>query len=235
MREERKCVLYGRFSPRPDGKTEETAVSDSISVQFDHCMKFAGQKGLEIVESFKDEYASGKSQNGRPGLIKALNFVTKEKCVLLTYSLSRLARSTTDALQIAKRIEKAGGELMTVKDTIDTSSPMGRFFFTMVAAIAEMEREWIAERTSDAMKSHQANGRRMSNRTPYGWKRDPERPSLMIEDAQEQECLAFMRTQIAVGVSNYALAQKLVEGGFTPRNGRAHWDLTILRRILKRL
>lgn len=229
----KKCVLYGRFSPRPAEK--EASISDSITVQFDHCMKFADQKGLEIIDSFKDEYASGKSQNGRPGLIRALQLVTKQKCVLLTYSLSRLARSTTDALQIAKRVEHAGGELMTVKDTIDTSSPMGRFFFTMIAAIAEMEREWISERTSDAMKSHQSNGRRMSDRTPYGWTLDPTNPKLLVEDPQEQAAIACMLKCLSEGLGNNAIATRLVEEGFLPRSGRPHWDLSTLRRILKRL
>jgi site-specific DNA recombinase len=229
-----KCVLYGRFSPRPVEKTDAAAVSDSISVQFDFCMKFADQKGLEIIESFQDEYASGKSQNGRPGLIKALNLVTKEKCVLLTYSLSRLARSTTDALQISKRIERAGGELMTVKDAVDTSTPMGRFFFTMVAAIAEMEREWISERTSDAMLSHQANGRRMSARPPYGWKPDSVKPALLVMDKAEQEAIELMRACLAEGMNNKAIALLLAEKGFKPRTGE-RWDLTTLRRILARV
>jgi DNA invertase Pin-like site-specific DNA recombinase len=231
----KKCVLYGRFSPRPKDDAGEETTTDSISVQFDHCMKHADKQNLEIIDSFKDEYASGRSQNGRPGLVRALNLVTKEKCVLMTYSLSRLARSTTDALQIAQRVEKAGGQLMTVKDHIDTSSPMGRFFFTMIAAIAEMEREWISERTSDAMLSHQAGGRRMSDRTPYGWVQDPEKPALLVAEPNEQEALKMMKRLKDEGLGNSAIAQKLAEEGFLPRSGRPRWDLSTLRRILKRL
>jgi hypothetical protein len=218
-KDSRRCLV----SPSSDGEFVALA------------LEYAGFPAIRMSTAKKGD--SAKARAAVAAFREAVQHVAGGGVLIITPDGPRGPNEeiAAGALQIAKRIEKAGGELMTVKDTIDTSSPMGRFFFTMVAAIAEMEREWIAERTSDAMKSHQANGRRMSNRTPYGWKRDPERPSLMIEDAQEQECLAFMRTQIAAGVSNYALAQKLVEGGFTPRNGRAHWDLTILRRILKRL
>lgn len=63
---------------------------------------------------------------------------------------------------------------------------MGRFVFTLFAALAAMEREQISERTNDAMLSQQASSRRMSAVPSYGWKRDYEADLRIAKDAGEQ-------------------------------------------------
>ena len=97
----------------------------------------------------------------------------KAKAVLVVYKLDRLARNTRDALDVLERLQKSKADLASVVEQINSRSPMGRFFFTQLAAFAELEREQIRARTSAAMRSYQAEGRRMTraDRCPYG--KDP--------------------------------------------------------------
>ena len=108
-------------------------------------------------------------------LQKAIAAACRRKAVLVVYSLSRLARCTKDAIDLAERLNAAGADLAVIQENVNTRSPMGRFIFTLFSALAQLEREQIADRTSTAMLRHQAKGRRMTrpDRCPYGWRVDP--------------------------------------------------------------
>jgi DNA invertase Pin-like site-specific DNA recombinase len=69
--------------------------------------------------------------------------------------------------------QAAGADLAVIQENVNTRSPMGRFIFTLFSALAQLEREQNAERTSTAMLRHHAKGRRMTRpeRCPYGWRR----------------------------------------------------------------
>ena len=72
---------------------------------------------------------------------------------------------------------------------------MGRFFFTQLAAFAELEGEQIRERTSAAMRTYQADGRRMTraDRCPFGQQADPSDPSRLIDNPEELAALERIR------------------------------------------
>jgi site-specific DNA recombinase len=88
-------------------------------------------------------------------------------------------------------LRAAGAELASLAERLDTSSAMGQFFFTIVAAFAELEREQIAERTSLAMLQHQENGKRMTRAShcPFGFQPDPEDETRLVENPDEQEAI----------------------------------------------
>jgi hypothetical protein len=88
-----------------------------------------------------------------------------------------LARCTRDAIDLAASLSAAGADLAVIQENVNTRSPMGQFVFILFSALAELEREQVAERTSAAMLRHQAKGRRMTrpDRCPYG---GPTRPIL---------------------------------------------------------
>jgi DNA invertase Pin-like site-specific DNA recombinase len=103
-------------------------------------------------------------------------------------------------------------------------SPTGRFIFTLFSALAQLEREQIAQRTSDAMRFHQANGRSMSraDRCPYGTRPDPTDPDRLIEDAEEQAVIVRIRQERAKGMGQRAIAHTLDEAGIKCRGNRFH-------------
>jgi DNA invertase Pin-like site-specific DNA recombinase len=139
-----KAVGYCRVS------TEGQAV-EGVSLQAQqarierHCRDH--ELELDPADVFIGAGISGKRADNRPGLKKAVNLVCARATVLVVYSLSRLARSAIDAEKINDRLEKSGANLVSLSEAIDTTTATGRFFFRIVAAMAQLEREIIAERT----------------------------------------------------------------------------------------
>ena len=111
---------------------------------------------------------------------------------------------------------------------------MGRFIFTLFSALAQLEREQIAERTSSAMLKHQANGRRMTHadRCPFGKQPDPHDPALLIDHPAEQKAIATILAARAKGKGFKAIARLLEARGISCRGGR--WHHTTVRAILRR-
>ena len=87
----------------------------------------------------------------------------------MVYSLSRLARSTRDTLQIADLLERRGADLVSLSEKIDTTSAAGRMIFRLLAVLAEFERDVISERTSMAMQHMRACGRYTGGSAPFGF------------------------------------------------------------------
>jgi site-specific DNA recombinase len=222
-----QAVIYTRFSPRK--KAHEC---ESCQTQLDYCSKYCQIQNLEIIADRKDEAKSGACAANRPGLQEALAIACRHKAVLVVYSLSRLARNTKEAIEISEQLDKAGADLISLHEKIDTTTAMGRFVFKLLAAIAELEREQIAERTSEAMRHHQANGRRMSDRTPYGWMRDPENPKRMIENADEQIAITQIKQLAKSGLGLRKICHQLESNGIYCRGN--NWHHSTIERILKR-
>jgi DNA invertase Pin-like site-specific DNA recombinase len=148
--------------------------------------------------------------------------------------LSRLARCTRDAIDLAERLNTAGADLAVIQENVNTRSPMGRFIFTLFSALAQLEREQIAERTSTAMLRHQANGRRMTHvvRCPFGKQPDPLDPARLIDHPGEQGTIATIRAARAEGKGYKAIAYMLEAEGIPCRGER--WHHTTVRSILRR-
>jgi site-specific DNA recombinase len=225
-----EAVLYGRFSPRPSADE-----CDSVEKQIERCQAYCVGHGYRVVAEHSDKDLSGGRADNRPGLQKAIGEACRRKAVLVVYSLSRLARNTKDAIDLAERLNAAGADLAVIQENVNTRSPMGRFIFTLFSALAQLEREQIAERTSTAMLRHQASGRRMTrrDRCPYGWKVDLRQPDRLAEDAAEQAVIARIRQERQKGARLREIAVGLDRAGVRCR-GRS-WEHSTVRAILKRM
>ncbi len=109
------------------------------------------------VERVYSEKQSGKDRE-RPELKAMLGFVREGDEVHIE-SLSRLGRNTRDLLYIVEQLESKGVKLVSHKESLDTSTPAGRFVLTMFAAISEMERDYILERQREGIAIAKAAGR----------------------------------------------------------------------------
>lgn len=93
---------------------------------------------------------SGKDTK-RPELRKMLDYI-REGDTLIVTEFSRLARSTTDLLDIVQQLRDKGVELISLKESLDTGTPQGRFMLTVFAALAELERETILQRQREGIE-----------------------------------------------------------------------------------
>lgn len=105
---------------------------------------------------FEDKI-SGKTAN-RPGLKQALDHLNAGD-TLVVWKLDRLGRSVKNLITLNEWLSNNGIHFQSLTDSIDTSSPMGRFFFYVMSALAEMERELIIERTNAGLAAARAQGR----------------------------------------------------------------------------
>lgn len=96
------------------------------------------------------EQISGRLEK-RPELLKALRALRKDD-TLLIYKLDRLGRSTQQLVKIMNRLNERQIHLHSISDNINTTTPNGRCFFTIMSAIAELESDMISKRTKDALQ-----------------------------------------------------------------------------------
>lgn len=118
---------------------------------------------------FEDKI-SGKTSE-RPGLKKLLKALS-EGDTLIIWKLDRLGRSMRHLVTLIEELRQRGINFRSLTDSIDTSTPMGRFFFHVMGALAEMERELIVERTRAGLEAARAQGRvggRRSKLTAEQW------------------------------------------------------------------
>ena len=113
---------------------------------------WAAANGMQLAAVHVDAGISGAKTANRPALRAALAEACRRKAALVVYSLSRMARSTTDAIEIAACLEKAGADLVSLSEQIDTTSAAGKMIFRMLAVLAEFERDLISERTTSAIQ-----------------------------------------------------------------------------------
>ncbi|WP_288655706.1 recombinase family protein [Pantoea sp. UBA6567] len=104
-----------------------------------------------------EDKISGKSRD-RPGLKKALRTLGQGD-TLVVWKLDRLGRSMQHLVMLTEELRERGVNFRSLTDSIDTSTPMGRFFFHVMGALAEMERELIVERTRAGLAAAREKGR----------------------------------------------------------------------------
>ncbi len=112
------------------------------------------QMGCEKV--FEDK-ASGNRAD-RPGLAKALEILRKGD-TLVVWKLDRLGRSVKQLVDLIGELHPRGVHFKSLTDAIDTGTPSGRFFFHVMASLAEMERELTVERTRAGLETARQQGR----------------------------------------------------------------------------
>lgn len=107
------------------------------------------ERGIKLDRTY-EEHVSGKDIENRPQLIAMLDYI-REGDIVYIESISRLARNTSDFLEIAKKLEDKGVGLVSLKESIDTSTPQGKFVTIIFAAFAELERGYIKQRQREGI------------------------------------------------------------------------------------
>lgn len=209
-----KAVGYVRVST-----TGQVTDGVSLEAQRARIEAWCEANGYELAELYTDAGLSGKRADNRPELQAALKHVTRDGGALVVYSLSRLARSTRETLELAERLDKAGADLVSLSERIDTTSAAGRMVFRMLAVLAEFERDLTAERTREALSHKRLRGERTGGDVPFGHRLASDGRTLEA-DQVEQLAVAKVRELRDCGLSLRGVAVELERRGVPSRTGR---------------
>jgi DNA invertase Pin-like site-specific DNA recombinase len=225
------AIAYVRVSTE-----EQAAEGVSVDAQVAAVRAYATLRGLELVDVVIDAGVSaGKPLADRVGGAVVLDAVKRRKVrAVIAVKLDRVFRNAGDCLTVTEGWDRAGVALHLVDmggQAIDTSSAMGRFFLTVMAGAAEMERNLIRERTTTALAHKRAQGLRTSKDAPYGWRIGADGDTLERDDA-EHRALALIQSLRTGGMSVRAIVAHLEGHGIASRGAR--WHKTTVERVLAR-
>lgn len=145
--------------------------SDSVSNQIRMCREYCALHLQGDVEEYSDEDYSGKDTD-RPGLAAMMERISSGECsALVVYQLDRLTRSVRDFALLYQQLSDCGVDFVSVRENIDTSTPIGRAMMYIIVIFAQMERETIAARTSDNLLSLARQGWWTAGAAPVGYQR----------------------------------------------------------------
>ena len=132
------------------GYARVSTENQNLDRQLDALKKY----GVDVIYN---EKMTG-TRRDRPELDKMLDRMTAGDVVVVE-SLSRLGRSTKDLIELTDLFHRQGVNLVSLKESIDTNTSTGKLLFTLMSAIAQFERDVIADRTREGLRSARARGR----------------------------------------------------------------------------
>jgi len=201
----------------------------SLEAQQSRIEQWCKANGYELAHVFVDAGISGKKMENRPQLLAALDSL-KKGTALVTYSLSRLARSTKDAIVIGEMVARRKADMVSLSEQIDTTTAAGKMMFQMLSVLAEFERNLVAERTSTALQHKKAMNHKYCGVTPYGFE---EMDGRLIQVAQEAEVVAEIQAARNGGNTLQSIADDLNGRGIPTKTGKL-WQPATIHLLLKR-
>jgi DNA invertase Pin-like site-specific DNA recombinase len=144
-----RAAIYARVSTR----------EQSPQMQLDVLKEYAEQRGFDVVGEYVDHGVSGARER-RPALDQLMDATRKRKVeVVLVYKFDRFARSVKHLITALDEFQGNGVQFVSYSENIDTGSALGRAFFSICAALSEMERSLIVERSAEGQRRARARGK----------------------------------------------------------------------------
>lgn len=152
-----KAAIYGRVS---------TLLGQDPLHQLHPCREVALNRNFQIIEEFIDVGISG-AKDRRPALDSLLKLAKQGKFkVLIIYSIDRLGRNTKHLLTLLDEFKHLGISLISIREGLDFTTPVGQMALTVLAGVAQLERELISERIKTAL----AVKKKLAESSGSGWK-----------------------------------------------------------------
>ena len=123
--------------------------------------RYIQERGWHIFKEYCDNGISG-TKDSRPALNELMNDAKKRRFdVVLVWRFDRFARSTKHLILALEEFKNLGIDFVSYQENIDTSSPLGSAIFTIISAVAQLERDIIAERVKAGLRRARENGKKL--------------------------------------------------------------------------
>jgi site-specific DNA recombinase len=219
-----RIIAYTRVSTQ-----EQADEGVSLEAQRLRLEAYCTAHGWPVPELVVDAGVSAKSLD-RPGLGYVLAEVKRKRVdVLLVLKLDRLTRSVADLSPLVKTLERGGCQLVSLGESLDTTTAAGRLMLNLLVSVSQWEREAIAERTSTALR-HMRDSGKAYNHTPLGFRRQGDK---LLEDAPEMDTARRIVALKREGLSMNKIARVFNEEDVPSKLG-GRWYASTVKRVLDR-
>ena len=192
-----RCAIYTRKSTE-DGLEQEY---NSLDAQYDACTAYALSQRHEGWNVVKDRYDDGGFSGGnleRPGLKKLLADIEAGKVdIILLYKIDRLTRSLSDFAKIVEILDRKGASFVSITQSFNTTTSMGRLTLNMLLSFAQFEREVTGERIRDKIYASKRKGIWMGGPVPLGY--DVVDRKLVVNAVEAEQVRHIMQLYLKVG------------------------------------
>ncbi len=147
----KRIAIYARVST-----TDQSTESQLLDLR-----RYTRERGWTIFKEYCDNGVSG-TKDSRPALNVLMNDAKKRRFdVVLVWRFDRFARSTKHLILALEEFKNLGVDFVSFQENIDTSSPLGSAIFTIISAVAQLERDIIAERVKAGLRRAKENGKKL--------------------------------------------------------------------------
>jgi len=169
MTKQKRIAVYARVST-----SDQSTESQLLDLR-----RYVRERGWDIFREYVDEGISG-TKDSRPALNELMDDARKRRFdVVLVWRFDRFARSTKHLILALEEFKNLGIDFISFQENIDTSSPLGSAIFTIISAVAQLERDIIAERVKAGLRRARENGKKLG------------RPRVAVDVTR----IAFLRAQ----------------------------------------
>ena len=144
-----RVAIYARVST-----SDQSTESQLLDLR-----RYVRERGWELFKEFCDNGISG-TKDSRPALNELMDAAKKRRFdTVLVWRFDRFARSTKHLILALEEFRNLGIDFVSYQENIDTSSPLGSAIFTIISAVAQLERDIIAERVKAGLRRAKENGK----------------------------------------------------------------------------
>ncbi|AUP79121.1 recombinase family protein [Flavivirga eckloniae] len=204
--------------------------TDSVETHIERGKLYAKSKEWNVVKIYNLAGVSGKSTINHLQTKQMFDDIRSSKVEgIIISSLSRLARNTSELLEYSKFFEDHNASLISINESLDTSTSGGKFFYTLLSALSTYEREITYERQMASLNYRRKQGKFTGGMVSYGYKIVDSEVVINEEEAPVRRLIydLFLEHQRMSTVAN-----ELNKRGYITRKNRP-WSDTTIRRLLK--
>ncbi|MFN7114911.1 MAG: recombinase family protein [Alphaproteobacteria bacterium] len=233
----KNCAIYTR-------KSSEEGLEqgfNSLDAQREACLAYITSQKAEGWASIKEQYDDGGFSGGnmdRPGLAKLLEDIQAGKInIIVVYKIDRLTRSLMDFAKLVEIFDKHGVTFVSVTQSFNTTTSMGRLTLNVLLSFAQFEREVTGERIRDKIAASKKKGMWMGGARPTGY--DVQDKQLVINHAEAELVRLLFQKYIELGcvrrLKEYLDFQGIKTKNWTSRKDRVHGGTSFGRGILYKI